>query len=143
MVDTQNALSEMTKANNAYSGSIRVLLPTDFDSGGLAHCDIEPEIVTTGRAKRNQFYPITVKVRQLGTRKSSPSIIRYRVPDENLQKEYMLPEILPGETYTVIYRIKWTSAGSKKFEVHVDPNHSIKDELQGNNKKEKFITVLH
>ena len=143
MVDTQNALSEMTKANNEYSGSIKVLLPTEFDPGGSSHCDIEPIIVTAGKAKRNQFYPITVKVRQLGTRKSSPSIIRYRVPDENLQKEYMLPEILPGETYTVVYRIKWTSAGSKKFEVHVDPHHSIKDELQGNNKKEKVINVLH
>jgi hypothetical protein len=142
MVDTQNALSEMTKQNNAYSGSIRVLLPTDFDPGGSAHCDIKPEIVTAGKAKRNQFYPITVNVRQLGTKKSSSSIIRYRVPDENIEKEYMLPEILPGETYTVVYRIKWTSAGSKKFEVQVDPHHSIKGERHVNNKKEKSITVI-
>ena len=142
-VDTQNVLAETTKANNAKTGSIRVLLPTDFDSGGLALCDIEPVITATGKAKRNQYYPITVNVRQLGTKKSSPSTIRYRVPDENIQKDYMLPEILPGETYTVVYRIKWTSAGSKMFEVHLDPNQSIKDERPGNNKKQKFITVLH
>jgi hypothetical protein len=143
MVDTQNTLSEMTKKNNETTGSIKVLLPTEFDPGGLAYCDIEPVIVTAGRAKRNQYFPITVNIRQLGTKKSSSSIIRYKVPDENIQKEYMLPEILPGETYTVTYRIKWTSAGRKIFEVHVDPNQSIKDERKGNNKKESSITVMY
>ena len=142
-VDTLNAQAETTKANNEKTGSIRVLLPTDFDSAGLDLCDIEPVIVASGKAKRNQFYPITVKVRQLGTRKSSPSIIRYRVPDENIQKDYGLPEILPGETYTAVYRIKWTSAGAKRFEVHVDPNQSIKGERHVNNKTEKSITVMH
>jgi subtilase family serine protease len=142
-VDTQKALAETTKTNNVKTGSIRVLLPTDFDSSGLELCDIEPVIVTSGKARVNRFYPITVKVRQLGTRKSSGSIIRYRVPDENIQKDYMLPEILPGETYTAVYRIKWTSAGTKKFEVQVDPNQSIKNERHVNNKKEKSVTVIH
>lgn len=44
----------------------------------------------------------------------------------------MLSEFPAGETYTAIYRFKWTSAGTKKFEVHVDPNLTIKDERQAN-----------
>jgi subtilase family serine protease len=141
-VDTQNTLTEMKKSNNEIKGSIRVLLPTDFDQGGLAYCDLKPEISTDGNnALKGHLYPITVKVSQLGTKKCASSKIRYKDYGNNVQKEYMLPEILPGETYTAVYNLKWSSYGNKLFEVTVDPGNKLQHENKQNNKTHKTIKV--
>lgn len=76
---------------------MRVLLPTDFDKGSLTYCDQKPVIRTEGHdTVAGYYHPVTVKVRQLGNKKCAGSTIRYNDVTNDVQKEYMLPQILPG-----------------------------------------------
>jgi V8-like Glu-specific endopeptidase len=136
--DVNNDVPESNEANNKQTDSCRVL-PPSTTSPDLT---IETLTHTPGTPTTADEITFVAVVKNVGAGSAGPSTLSFRIGGESSPPTFSVPNLAPGEAYTVQRRLTLGVAQNYLNTVIVDVNNDVPESNEANNKQTDRYTVV-
>jgi len=158
-VDTNDAVIECNELNNKKTDAFTVSMapltfirpPVTLITGEkiiTAIIRLSPDLVvdslthTPIRPTTADEITFTATVKNIGAGSSSPAVLSFQVGGETYPPTFLVPELAPGETYTIERKLILGIAQSYLVTAIIDINDDVTESSEENNKAtDKFIVV--
>jgi hypothetical protein len=138
IVDVNNDVPESNEANNQQTDRYTVAAPStsspDLVIETLTH---SPDTPTT-----SDEITFVVVVKNVGAGSAGSSTLSFRIGGESTPPMFSVPNLAPGETYTIQRRLTLGTAQSYQSTVTVDVNNDVPESNEANNQQMDRFSVV-